>query len=137
MAKINVLGDAVVVTSTIKSADIALIAKYRPDALTLFETGANGEKGDPYFVVSSTTSGSGSIGRYGIVFGGTARDGSGLATVTVPFTGPTAEADVKESVADMYGTALANLNEIEAVIPEVLADIAARKAAIIDAITVA
>lgn len=136
MAKINVLGDAVVITSTVKATDYALIQKYRPEALTLCKTAANGEPGDPYFKVY-VSNGNGSVNQYGIAFGGVARDGSGLATVTVPFTGPTDEAEVKEKVADLYGIALANLNQIEAAIPEVLTDIAARKAAVIEAITVA
>lgn len=131
MAKINVIGDAVVITSTLKTEDIALVQKYRPEALTLRKEVAGCE--EVYFKIGTTT-GAGSVNQYGVSFGGTSRDGGGFATVTLTYSGPTDK--VKEYLADTYGTALFNLNAVEEAVPAVLEEIATQKAAVIAAITV-
>ena len=130
MAKINVLGDAVIIASAIKAEDLGLVAKYRPKALGLTD-----EDGNVVFKIG-LTNGTGSVNKFGISFGGVARDGSGAATVTLPFSGSTDPEKVKDEVADEYGTAIANLNAIEAGLPAVLAEIAEAKAAVVAAIEV-
>ena len=133
MAKISVMGDAVIIASAIKAEDIALIAKYRPKALALTEEN-NGVESVVFKI--GLTNGTGSVNKFGISFGGVARDGSGAATVTLPFSGSTDPEKVKDEVADEYGTAIANLNAIEAGLPAVLAEIAEAKAAVVAAIEV-
>ena len=128
MAKIQVLGDSIVITSAIKAEDIKLVERYNPKALELRD-----EEGAVYFKVAV---GSGSISKYGISFGGIARDGSGAATLTLAFEGATEPDKVKDQIADAFGVAIANLNAIEAGLPAVIEGIAAQKAEVVANITV-
>lgn len=132
MAKIVIAGDAVVVTSTLKLEDIKTIEKYRPNDLVL----KGGEDGkEPIFRLGTTT-GVGSINSVGASFGREASDGSGLACITMVKNGvPTDQ--VKEWAADTLGSAIINLNALEAKLPAVLDAIAAEKAAVMENITVA
>jgi len=130
MAKITVAGDAIVVTSSIKFEDIKTIAKYRPEKLTLMG-GKDGK--EPVFALG-VTSGSGSINEFGASFGRETNNADKLATMTLVCSGIVG--DVKEYVADKIGGALAKLNALEATLPDVLAEIAAAKGAIMDSITV-
>lgn len=131
MAKIVVAGDAVVITSELKLEDIKTVKKYRPDALTL----CGGEDGKEPIFTMDVASGSGSINKYGVVFGSETRDEHKLAQLTMVMPG--VEKDVEEHVADKIGGAVMNLNKLEAIFPEVIAEINAEKAAIMDCITVA
>lgn len=132
MAKIVIAGDAVVVTSALKLEDIKTIEKYRPDELTL----KGGEDGkEPIFRVG-TTAGEGNINSVGASFGHEASDGSGLACITMLKKGVKAD-EVKEWVADTLGSAITNLNTLEAKLPAVLAEIADQKATVMENITVA
>lgn len=133
MAKINVIGDAVVVTSELKLEDIKLVKKYRPNALTLFEE-IDGQK-EPVFAVTAAECGSGDINEYGASFGGETRDGEKHATITTILKG--APADLKEYLADKLGGPLMKLNKVEQQVPAVLAEIAAEKQAVMDQITIA
>lgn len=130
MAKINVVGNALIITSEVRAEDILLAQKFRPEALTLED-----ENKDPVFMIG-VTKGTGSINGFGVSFDGVARDGSGKATLTLAFDGPSDPDDVKAAIADKYGIAIARLNQIETALPEVLADIAEQKAAVVAAIEV-
>lgn len=134
MANITLNGDAVVITSALKTEEIATAAKYNPDALTLKVVDELTKTAEVVFSVS-TGSESG-VSKYGIVFGGTSRDGRGFATATFKFTGSNDPAKAKEEIADKYGFALSQLNKVELAIPAALAQIAADKKAVIDAITI-
>lgn len=128
MAKITVAGDAIVVTSALKMEDIKTVEKYNPDALVLM----GGEDGkEPVFRVA-TTSGDGNIGQYGASFGRTTE--GGLACVTI--VDPKMDGNIKEYVADKFGTAITQLEKIEAAMPDVLTAIAADKAKVMEHITV-
>jgi len=131
MAKITIAGEAVVVTSAIKFEDLRKVEKYRPSALVL----KGGEDGkEPIFKIG-TCCGAGKINLYGAEFGAASHDDAKLATITL-FTGKP-DGDIKEAVAESIGTAILNLNKLEATIPAVLAEIDAEKTAILDNITVA
>lgn len=130
MAKVTVVGEAIVFTSSLKLDDIKAVEKYRPEELTLWG-GDNNE--EPVFVVASTRNPGGSLNQYGAEFGAVARDGSGAATITI--TGVGAE-DVKGYIADEYGPALIKLAKLEERLPIVLAEIERERAAIIAGITV-
>ena len=132
MAKVVIAGEAVVITSTLKLEEIKNIAKYRPAELTL-KGGENGK--EPIFAIAPTT-GAGSINQNGASFGREASDGSGLACVTMVKSGVPTE-EVKEWAADTLGSAIINLNALEAKLPEVLDAIAAEKATVMENITVA
>ena len=130
MAKITIAGEAVVITSALKREDIELLEKYRPDALIL-KGGEDGKK--PIFRIATTT-GAGDINKYGACFGGETHDEAKLATITM-MSGVVGE-DIREAVAEKVGTAILNLNKLEATLPEVLDEISAEKSAIMDNIQV-
>lgn len=130
MAKIFILGEAVVVTSAIKLEDLRKVAKYRPDALTL----KGGEDGkEPIFRVG-VCNGAGNINKYGAEFGAETHDDAKLATITL--AAPGFDGDVRNEVAEAIGPYVLNLNKIEETIPAVLAEIDAEKNAILENITV-
>lgn len=104
MAKMIILGNAVVVTSTRTLEEFKELQKYMPESLVLSD-----EEGNPIFKVG--VSEVGNFNKYGVSFDSEARDMSGKATVTLdlPY-------DVDNAVAyvrDTYGSALLNLNKIE------------------------
>ncbi|MCD8376442.1 MAG: hypothetical protein LUD69_05815 [Oscillospiraceae bacterium] len=133
MAKIVIAGDAVVVTSSMKLEDIKNIQKYRPDALLLKD-----EDGEPVFKLGVSRDGScGSLGKYGAEFANAARDGSGLAIMTLSAAGAPEDQDITEFVADTIGANVAQLNKLEATLPDVLSEIAAEREEIKASITVA
>ncbi|MEG1554000.1 MAG: hypothetical protein RRZ64_06515 [Rikenellaceae bacterium] len=111
MAKINVIGDALVVTSTMKMEDIKLLQKRQNEALVLKEENEQGEL-IPVFKVSYGEKPI--LGTYGATFSGVARDGSGNATLTLGL--PHGISDVKQYIADEYGKALHCLNFLESCI---------------------
>ena len=131
MAKIVIAGDAVVVTSALKLEDLRTVAKYRPKSLILM--GGNDGK-EPVFRIA-VGRGAGDINQYGVEFGQETRDEAKLATLTMVATG--IGEDIKEFVADKIGGALINLNKLEETLPDVIEEINAEKAAVLESITVA
>lgn len=132
--KINVIGNAVILTSALKTSEIETLKKYSPKALSVFEVGDDGTTKTEVFRVS--TGSKGGVNDYGLTFDGTARDGSGLATLTIPFTGATDPDAVKKQIADQYGAAVAYVNRIEAAAPAALKAVKEAEKAVVDAITV-
>ena len=131
MAKITIVGDAAVITSSLKLADIKKVAKYRPSALILM----GGEDGkEPVFRIGATD-GDGIINQYGAEFNGETRDAEKLATITLTFS-VEGDCDIKEVVADTIGPWVMTLNKLEAQIPGILEEIDAEKEAILANITV-
>lgn len=131
MAKITVVGKAVVVSSTLKTEDIKLIGKYRPDSLTLFE--GEGKDKQPVFRVD-VGEGRGSIGAYGIEFNGT--NAEGFATVTRLLPDGLKAENVKDWVSDEIGVPTLKLGKLEAALPAVAAEIATEKATIDSMLTI-
>ena len=131
MAKILIAGDVIVVTSSKKLEDIKTLEKYDPKSLSLFDE-EDGIKTEVYKVGS--TKGTGSINKYGASFGSEARDGSGLATITLPI--PDGIEDVMEYTSDEVGFSLMKLNEIEAKMDAALDAVTSKKAAILENIQV-
>ena len=130
MAKVKIVGQAIVVTSALKLEDIKTVAKYRPQALTLEE--GEGEEKEPVFAIGI---GEDSINKYGASFNKATRDGAGNAILTIvhDYTGD----DIKTFIADNLGAALINLKKLEESIPGVLEEIAAQKAAILADVEIA
>lgn len=107
MAKINVTGNAIVLTSSIKYADIEKAKKYRPEALKLVD-----KDGNEYFAIDTGNSGQcAQANGLGVVFNGKTHDENGFATNTIMFSA--ADGDLKEKVADLYGEAIINLKKLE------------------------
>lgn len=133
MAKINLTGDAVVITSTLKTTEIESLMKYAPKALAAFETDEDNKAKEVFRVAVSPNGG---INNYGVAFSGTSRDGNGFATLTIPFSGSANAEEAKKQIAEKYGQAIAYLNGIEAAAPAALKKVKDAEKAIVDAITV-
>lgn len=132
MANVKVIGDAAVITSTLKFEDILAVQKHRPSALIL-KGGEDGKQ--PIFKVEARAGATGSISEYGATFGSATHTDEGLAAITLCLNVP-AGADVKGIIADRYGVALANLKQLEETLPEVLAAVMTERTALMDTITI-
>lgn len=132
MAKVKIAGDAVIVTSALKTEDLKTIAKYRPEALTLM---GGEENKTPIFCILVKDGGTGDMNANGVTFTGTTRDEYKRATLTMTFANM--GENVKDWAADKFGTAIERLNALEAKLPDVLTDIAAVKAKVCESITIA
>lgn len=132
MAKLSILGNAVVITSAIKFEDIQTIEKYNKNALTIFEE-SDGEK-TPVF--SICTGSNGEINQFGATFADQTRDDDKFAQITLCTCATGITGDVKEWAADKFGKAIVRLNQLEQTIPAILEQIAEDKAAVMANITV-
>lgn len=130
MAKITIVGDAVIVTSELKLEDLATIKKYRREALFL----RGGEDGkEPVFAIAvGASGGNGSIDSNGAVFCRANAEGKAMITLIQPGN----PATVVETVADTYGGALTKLNKLEEQIATVAAEVNAEREAVRNSITV-
>ena len=129
MANVKKFGEAVVITSGMKLEDIKKIAKYKPEALTLY---SEGEDKEPLFCVGVAQNSAGTISKFGIEFGGTSEEG--YAQVTTVYTGP--EENVREALADSIGPQVVMLSKLEETFPDVLAQIDADIAEIMESIEI-
>ena len=127
--KVVIIGQAIVITSSLKFEDVSKVAKYRPEALTLYE--GEGAEREPVFMIGT---GAGSINKYGVSFSGATRDGEGKATLTVTtnYDGD----DIEGFIADELGRAIIELGKMEEQLPAVIAEIDAEIAGIKANITV-
>ena len=129
-AQATVIGNAMVVTSTLTREELESVAKYRPEAMTAYE--GEGDKKTPVFKLDLTKRDCGSIDKFGVVFGPTT-DEDGHARVTMTF-GP--ELD-KDKIIDNLGPAILKLNAMEEALAEQLKGIEEDKAKATAAITFA
>ena len=132
MAKIQIVGNAAVVTSSMKLEDLATIQKYRPNALQLM--GGENNKEPIFCVAVGNNAGHGEINGNGAYFTDTTHDANKLACITLCLNGVLG--DVKEYVADKLGKAITHLNALEATLPEVLTAVSQEKAAVLASISV-
>jgi hypothetical protein len=102
MAKIKIVGDAVVLTSSIKFADIKTMSKFKPQPLKLKDL----ETKEIVFVVE--TAEKASISKFGVAFNAVNADGFAEMTLLIPQT-----EDKKAFVKDTYGYVLLSLNILE------------------------
>jgi hypothetical protein len=128
MAKTRILGTSVTITSTIKVKDLKTLAKFKPAALALTEV-VDGVKEEKFSVALGTSP---SVTKYGIVFDSANADGYAEVTLQIPAS--IAADKRKEYVADTYGYALLNLNQLESQIAKVMAETEADFIAINDGI---
>ena len=130
MAKITIVGDAMVVTSSKTLEDIKTLEKYRPKALALYS-----EDGKEEIFRVGSTKGNGSIGTYGASFGSVTHDDDKLATITMGI--PTGTVDAMAYAEEVIGVSIINLNKVEAQFDEALDEVAAERAEVRSNITVA
>jgi len=107
MAKTTIAGNSYVITSKVSMADLEMVNKYRPSALSLVDE----ETKEAFFKVGL---GASSVSDYGVSFGGVTNDDEKLATATLPIPAKLPDdTDAKQYVLDVAGKALANLNKVE------------------------
>ena len=99
--KAQIVGKALVVTSDIKTKDIARAQKICPDALYLMD-----DDKDVLFSVA-TVAKNGDIGKYGVQFDTEGPDGKAQITLMLD------KAPSKDELADRYGAAFINLAAVE------------------------
>ena len=80
MAKVTIAGNAVVITSSMKLADLATIKKYRPKALRLMGGENNKEE---LFVVDVGNGGNGGLNGVGACFCSATHDEAKKACITI------------------------------------------------------
>lgn len=131
MAKITVVGDAVVLTSALKYDDLEKVAKYRPEALVL----KGGEDGKQDVFMVGVSDYVGDVDELGVIFNRKARGETGLAQLTCII--PKIDGDVKEFVAEHFGGPMMKLNKLEEQLPAVIAEINADHEAVLAGIELA
>ena len=131
MATVTISGNALVIKSAVKFAELKAVSKYRPEALTLREGGK--ADGKPVFVVGFSSGDYGSLSDFGATFNNEP-DATGAATITL--TAASFGENPAETVADVYGGALVKLAEIEKNLPKAVAEIEKQKEDVMKTITV-
>ena len=121
MATIKIVGEAVVLTSSLKLDDIKLVQKHQPKKLCLYEEDGDG-KMVPCFRIST---GDGEVkpsdvSEFGITFRKASREG-GYAQITCKV--PEGDGEAKELVAEAFGAPLMGLIKLEDRLPDVVDDI--------------
>lgn len=117
MARIQITGRAVVITSTLAMKAIELLSKTAPDALTIKDA-----EGKPIFGVAKGNSAG--LSKNGVFFNDTSATGYARITLSIPES--VAAKNVKKYVTDTYASALIALsaaeNAINAKVLQVQAD---------------
>ena len=128
--KIQIVGNAFVLTSTLTPAEIKKLNAEAPEALAVVDEET---KNEPFRVSFGANGG---VSKYGVTFNGTAV-GDGKAVFNGVIEGPvTSLEQAREYVADTLGHATAYLREIEAKAAEKLAALATERAALINEIEI-
>lgn len=131
MAKIKVVGTAVVIETTMKLEEIKKVLKYKPEALKVFD-----ENEEIDFMVKVAEEGSaGSLNDYVAAFASTTTNADGRAQITLAMN-VWEPGDLKEVIADEFGVALVKLGEIEKNFGTVVAQVTAEREAILENITI-
>jgi hypothetical protein len=125
MAKVQILGSAAVVTSTVKAEDLDKLRKFKPASLKLIDK----ETKDELFAIGFGCSPS--FTNHGVVFTGRNEENAAQVTLQLPEYLHTVE-DKKKYVSDTYGYALLSLNKLESQIADTL-EVVADDFATIDA----
>lgn len=131
--KITVVGDAVVVSTTKTMEELEKLEKYRPKALCLTEKDDDGVSNE-LFVVRTTT-GKGSMNKWGATFNGSSRDDAKLATLTMAI--PAGTENALEYVTELLGVGVLHLKKLEEQWDAALTELNGELTAIREAITVA
>lgn len=131
-AKAAVNGNALVLTSDAALDDLALIAKYRPKAMTMYE--GEGANKQPVFQLALGKDSMGAVTAKGVYFS-TRKNADGKATVTVNL--PADKAVDMEAIEDMVGPALLKLSKMEEGFAAVIEEIKAEQAKVREHISIA
>lgn len=133
MAKIQVAGNAVVFSSSMKLKDLEMIAKYDPQALML-----KNDDEEIVFMCNVLPGVVGDVANEYVVFGMESMDDSKVATVTKMLGGTfETQEKLKELLADKMGAALNAMNKLEEALPAALEKVKADREAVMGAIEIA
>lgn len=130
MAKVVIVGDAMVIESSRTLEEIKMLEKYRPKSLVLFDEDGKTEK----FKVATTT-GKGSICEFGASFASSTKNEAKKACITLEI--PAGVADAKAYAEETVGVAILHLNKIERNFEGAIKEVSDEKKAISDNITIA
>lgn len=128
--KAKLHGKAFVLTSDFTVEDIAFLENYSPEDLFLYEAQPNGTNKPVFEIGVCPLSEQPLIGDQAIIFND--KDAEGHAQITVML--PHGLENVKDFVADVYGTVINNLKDVEFGMEEKLAAAKERRQAILDTI---
>lgn len=130
-AKIIIVGNTVHVISSQKLEDVKLLAKFRPDALSLKE-GSGANEREIFHIFTGGRDG-GSIANNGVIFGkATTKDGNAMVTLTAP----DGTEDMQTWAEEEIGVGILLLKKTEAQFDAALAEVKEEKAAIAASITI-
>lgn len=115
-------------TSALKKEEVELVKKYRPDALKKKDA-----DGNDLFAISYVE-GKSCLSANGITFGAV-EEGTGCLMLVGAFPGDVPLDKCNEYIADITGSAIAPLLELEASVPAVITEIKAARNNIISNIT--
>lgn len=129
-AKIKLAGSAAVIESDIDFDDLAKVAKYRPEELTLYK--GEGSQKEPVFAVGIAKAGTGSINSFGASF---APNGGYGNKAIITMLNDSGEICDLQWVEAHIGLAILNLNKIEenlgAVVTAINDDLSKMNAAVV------
>lgn len=131
-AEVHVAGSAVVIASTMKPEELAVLKKYRPSALELTE--GSGENKKTVYAIGLAGDGdaNGSFNAKGAMFSKRTNQ-AGKATITIAI--PAEVKDPKAWAVETLGVALLNLNKLEQGLAAKVTEVAEEKKKIEEAIT--
>ncbi len=107
--KINTIGNSLVVTTEVTMEDLKKLQACKSEALSLFQE-VDGKKQERFRVAPGKT---GSLTTFGATFSGDTNTEPKVAMLTVDLSAKPADKDVKQYVAEKYGTAILNLRKVE------------------------
>ena len=110
MAKVKIFGDAIIVTSSLKTKEIQLIEKFDRRALTLYNREIDGSIGAPEFAIA-TTKGAGAFINNGIIFDKT--NEQGYAMLTFLEAAGKNKTEKLDNFKEKFAMAMVRLNTLE------------------------
>lgn len=131
--KIQMLGDAIVITSALKTEDIQKTARFNSNALTLRKQEVEDGPKDPVFKILLGPAGG--INRHGVIFDSTDDNGYARTTLASEPVAMTMQERVDE-FASTHAQAIAYATELEAQVTAALVDIDAATATALESIEV-
>ena len=131
VAGVQIAASVVTVKSAFTPEELKMVKKFRPDALTIFDT--EGGHKIPKFTIGVSSVGNGSVGTAGLSYGArAAADGKAMMVMEIP----EGVDKVKEWAADTIGVAILKVRQIEGALASVIAEIKGEQAQVAAAITV-
>ena len=116
--KTKIVGNAVVITSSLKADEILKVKKFTKSGLKLRD-----EKGNEIFSIDYIPGRNSSISEYGVVYAET--NAEGYAQVTLLMDETVKAEDRMDVLLDNYAIALGNLNTLETYIREAATELTA------------